>query len=162
MHGEESGMTKWIRLAEDGATIDAVYCVEPASAVLSSFIVAGDDVLGDWRYVDGAFVPPPPPPPPVPESISDRQFAMEARDRGYITQAEALAFVSTGTLPAALVDIITALPTPEARDDAELLLAGATVFERSHPLTLQIGNAMRGDEELETFLDGFFSGAGAR
>ena len=83
-----------------------------------------------WPYVA--------PPAPVPASISDRQFAHELRARGIISQAEALAFVARGELPSALAALIAGLPAQDARDDAELLIAGATVFERAHPLTVTL------------------------
>ncbi len=79
-----------------------------------------------WPYVA--------PPEPVP-SISDRQFAHELRARGMITQAEALAFVARGELPGALAALIAGLPTQAERDDAELLIVGATNFDRDHPFT---------------------------
>ncbi len=100
-----------------------------------------------------------PPPEPVPPSISDRQFAHELRVQGVITQAEALAFVSRGELPAGLSALIESLPTQQARDDAELLLAGATVFERRHPLTAVLAAGF-GWTEAQT--DNFFRAAAAR
>lgn len=100
-----------------------------------------------------------PPPEPVPASISDRQFAHELRTRGLITQAEALSFVARGEIPAPLQALIDALPTAQARDDAELLLAGATVFERAHPLTAIFAAGFGWDE---TQTDDFFRAAGAR
>lgn len=71
--------------------------------------------------------------PPVPEQISDRQFAHALRIQGTITQEEAMAFVQTGTIPAALQAVINQLPMG-VRPDAELLLAGATVFNRNHSM----------------------------
>lgn len=152
-------MTKWVRLADDGAAIDAIYLDEPED--VTGFVEVGDDVLADWRLDGLTFVPPPPPPEPVPVSITDRQFAIEARDRGFVTQAEALAFVRTGALPAALDAIIAALPQAD-RDDAEITLAGASTFERSHQLTAVIGDAMRGEVPLAEFLDDFFRSASGK
>lgn len=152
-------MTKWVRLTADGTTIDAIYWEEPEGE--DGFIAAGDDVLADWRLVDGAFVPPPAPPLPVPTSITDRQFALEARNRGFVSQAEALAFVRTGEIPSTLATIIAELPQA-AQDDAEITISGAATFERSHPLTLFIGDALKGDADRDDFLDDFFRAAGAR
>lgn len=151
-------MTKWVRLATDGISIDAIYWEEPAGE--EGFIACGDDVLADWLYVGGAFVPPAPPPPPVPDSITDRQFALEARNRGFVSQAEALAFVRTGEIPSTIATIIAELPQA-AQDDAEITIAGAATFERSHPLTLIIGNALKGEADRDDFLDDFFRSAGA-
>jgi hypothetical protein len=53
---------------------------------------------------------------------------------GQITEAEALAAVQTGAIPAAFVPVIDALPTEDAFA-ARMLLTGATVFERNHPMT---------------------------
>lgn len=90
--------------------------------------------------------------------ISDRQFATELRNRGIITQAEAMAFVSRGEIPAALAALIAALPNQEARDDAELLLAGATVFDRANPYVELIGTAFGWSTDQ---IDDFFRAAAA-
>lgn len=86
--------------------------------------------------------PPPIPEPVIPEEISDRQFAHVLKNRGVITHAEAMAFVQTGTVPAALAAVVAAIPDQTAREDAELLLAGATVFQRHHPMTEAVRAAM--------------------
>ena len=153
-------MTKFVRLASDGMSIDALYCTPPGENEAADFIEVGDDVLADWRFIGGAFMPPPPPPPPVPGEISDRQFAMQARNVGFITQEEAEDFVATGTIPAALMAIIEALPEA-MQGDARITIKGATTFRRDHPLTAIIGNAMRGDTALDDFLDDFFTKAAA-
>lgn len=80
------------------------------------------------------------PPPAVPSSISDRQFAQQLAVVGLITQTEALAWVSTGTIPASFDAFIGALPA-DAQFGARMLLKGATIFERSHPLTAAFGAA---------------------
>ena len=148
-------MTKWAKLNEDG-TINVLYIDPPGDA--DGFIEAADDVVADWQFVDGQFVPPPPPKAPVPGEISDRQFAMQARNVGFITQEEAEDFVATGTIPAALMAIIAALPEA-MQGDARITIKGATTFRRDHPLTAIIGNAMRGDTALDDFLDDFFAKA---
>jgi hypothetical protein len=97
----------------------------------------------------------PPPHPviiaPVPATISDRQFFQQLAADGIITRAEALAAVKTGEIPAALAGIIDALPDDQ-KFDAEMLLSGATTFERAHPLSVAIGEA-RGmtPEEVDDF-----------
>ncbi len=118
--------------------------------------------LAAWIAAGGEIAPAPTSVEPVPASITDRQFALEARDRGFVTQAEAVAFVTVGTLPAALAAIVAALPSAAERDDAVIVIAGATAFDRTHPLTLVIGEAMRGTVPLDAFLDDFFRAAGAR
>mgnify|MGYP001767775358 CR=1 FL=1 len=118
-------------------------------------------VCAGHRLVNGSWVPPDPEPDPVPGSISRRQFILSARNMGFCTQAEALAFVTTGALPGALQSVVDALPTQTARDDATITIAGATTFERDHPLTLAIGGAFRGEAPLADFLDDFFRSAAA-
>lgn len=102
--------------------------------------------------------PPPPPPPPIP-SISDRQFIHELRERGVVTQAQALAFVGQGILPPPLAVIIAAIPDASQREDAELLVTGAVTFERLHTMTDVIGAAFGWTAEQ---IDEFFREAATR
>lgn len=78
-------------------------------------------------------------PEPVPESISDRQFFHILAMDGLITEAEALAAVKTGDAPAAFETFIASLPEEE-RFSARMLLEGATMFRRDHPLTNAFGS----------------------
>lgn len=100
---------------------------------------------------------PPSPATTVPASISDRQFFQQLAVDGIITRAEALAAVKTGDVPAALAGIVDALPEAD-RFGAEMLLSGATVFERTHPLSIAIGKA-RGMTPSD--IDAFFRAAAA-
>ena len=77
--------------------------------------------------------------PPVPQIISDRQFFQQAAVLSLITQAEALAAVQTGAIPAMLQTVVDELPDADTRFAATMLLAGATQFERNHPLTVEVG-----------------------
>lgn len=95
---------------------------------------------------------------PVPD-ISDRQFAHQLRDQGIISQAEALAFVKQGAVPVALETLIAALPTQAERDDAELLICGATTFQYAHPLTASLAAGF-GWDVAQTIA--FFRAAAAR
>ena len=74
-------------------------------------------------------------PRPVPEAISRRQFGYGAVMVGKMTQAEALAFVNLGTLPAAVETVIAALPGPQ-QFAARMSLA-SNEFHRHNPATLQ-------------------------
>lgn len=74
----------------------------------------------------------------VPQSISDRQFAHVLALQGLISQDEALAWVKTGDVPAALQALVDKIPDPTIKFSAQMLLAGATVFERDHPMTAQL------------------------
>lgn len=85
--------------------------------------------------------------PPVPETISDRQFAQGLAHQGLISQTEALDWVRTGALPAAVSAFLTGLP-PATRFDTEMILSGATEFRRSHPLVSAVG-AQAGKTETE-------------
>lgn len=76
-------------------------------------------------------------PAPVPALISDRQFAHGLWKRGIVSREEALAFVKTGDIPAPLLALLAALPDAE-REDAEMIIAGATTYERLHPVTVQL------------------------
>lgn len=84
---------------------------------------------------------------PVPNEISDRQFAMGLAIAGFITQAEALAFVKTGEVPTALQVMIDAIEDAVARFEAEMLVSGATVFKRNHPLVSMIASQVGWTEQ---------------
>lgn len=89
---------------------------------------------------------------PVPAEISDRQFYHLLALNGTITQAEALAAVATGTIPAALDAYVDTLPTDLDKFNARMLLSGAVSFNRHHPLTLAVGAAQGlSPEQLDKF-----------
>ncbi|SOR29850.1 conserved protein of unknown function [Methylorubrum extorquens] len=72
--------------------------------------------------------------------ISDRQFAQALALDGIITKAEALAWAARGDLPEAMTDALAEIPEAGGqRFGAHMLLAGATTFERHHPLTDALG-----------------------
>jgi hypothetical protein len=162
---ESASNPVWGDAAQTIITLDVVFAELGSGPV--PFTASAHDVTEHGRDLHeramagefGPVAPYLPPPPPVPAFISDRQFAHELRERGVLTQAEALDFVRSGTIPAALNALIAALPTQAARDDAELLLAGATAFERIHPLTSVIGGAFGWDAAQ---IDDFFRDAAAR
>ena len=77
----------------------------------------------------------------LPAEISDRQFSQALAMTGSITTAEALAAVKTGTLPAQLQSSLDAMPADQ-RFSAEMMLSGATTFERNHPMTIALMNAL--------------------
>ncbi|UYW33612.1 hypothetical protein [Methylorubrum extorquens] len=84
-----------------------------------------------------------PPAAAVPEVISDRQFAQALALAGTITEAEALAWAARGELPEAMEDALALIPEADGRRfGARMMLAGATTFERSHPLTGQLGGLL--------------------
>lgn len=81
------------------------------------------------------------PPAAVPATVSDRQFFQALAMAGAITQAEALAAVKTGAVPAAMQTVIDGMAADD-KFNAEMLLSGATVFARAHPMTEALRAAM--------------------
>lgn len=77
---------------------------------------------------------------PVPATISDRQFAQQLATMGLITKGEALEWVKAGKVPVAFEAFVLSLPEDQ-RFDAEMLLSGATQFNRDHQLTETFGAA---------------------
>jgi hypothetical protein len=94
---------------------------------------------------------------PVPSSISRRQFYQQLAIAGIATQDEAIAALSTGTLPAALATIVNGLPSDQ-QFGARMLLIGGTDFLLAHPLTAAIV-AARGMSSADR--DAFFTAAAA-
>jgi hypothetical protein len=77
----------------------------------------------------------------VPRSISDRQFFQQLAVMGLIGPTEALAAVKTGELPGVLQALVDQMDE-DARFATEMILSGATQFERSHPLVGQLAAAV--------------------
>ncbi|WP_298962194.1 hypothetical protein [uncultured Methylobacterium sp.] len=102
---------------------------------LMDAVAAGGVTIGDYVA----------PEPPYLDEISNRQFFQQLALDGDITQAEALAAVRTGEIPAALRAAISTL-TPAQQFNAEMLLAGATTYQFSNPLTMVLGLAMNRTE----------------
>lgn len=100
----------------------------------------------------------PPEPVPVPQTISDRQFFQQAAIDGMVSQTEAIAAVSNGAIPIVLQNIVDGIEDPDQRFTATMLLSGATVFDRNHPLTGAIGAALGWTSEQ---IDQFFIQAAA-
>lgn len=122
-----------------------------------------DVQTGEQRVVD--FTPEeiaeiqnrPPEPPFVPQIISDRQFFHQAAIAGIITQDEALAAVSIGAIPAVLQTIVDGIPDTNEQFAAKMLLSGATVFDRNHPLAEAVGASLGWTVEQidQFFIDAF-------
>src|ERR1700730_4659558 len=107
-----------------------------------------------WIAAGGAPDPYVAPPPPVPESISDRQFFQQLAVAGIITQDQALAS-NAAVIPAPLLTIINAMPSDQ-QFAAKMLVSGATVFDRNHPMTIGIGTAYGW---ISDQIDAFFTAA---
>lgn len=82
---------------------------------------------------------------PAPSEISDRQFFQQCAILGLIDEDEALAAVSTGTMPAAMADFVETLPAEE-QFAARMTIQGATAFHRDHPLVPAFGAAWQMDD----------------
>lgn len=107
-----------------------------------------------------------PPPAVVPSVISDRQFAQALALAGTITEAEALAWAARGELPEAMETAVSLIPEADGqRFGARMMLAGATTFERNHPLTGQLGalltNPATGEPYDAAALDALWTRAAA-
>jgi hypothetical protein len=76
----------------------------------------------------------------VPRVISGRQFFQQLAIQSVISQEEALAAVKTGTLPLSLAALVNALPSDQ-QFGANMLLCGATTFDRNHPMVAVLGQA---------------------
>lgn len=126
--------------------------VPPGKLVVSTSIQM---VNGHPQYVDLVedFVA------PVPEIISRRQFYEQLEIDGLISQAEALAAMKTGTLPAALQAIVDGMADADAKYDAEMKLVGATDFFRSSSLVMVFAIVIGWDEAR---VDKFWIDAEAR
>jgi hypothetical protein len=104
-------------------------------AINSSLSLSGGTVIRHWTLIDA-------PPPQVPETISNRQFAEALAFQGLITQAEALAWVKGGAVPPKLQAVVDVIPDANTKFGAQMLLDGATQFNRSHPMVAQLGAGM--------------------
>ena len=79
---------------------------------------------------------------PPPETISDRQFAQVLALDGLITHDEALAWVKGTAVPARIQAIVDSMTDAAAKFGAQMLLSGATQFNRSHPMVAAMGASL--------------------
>lgn len=119
----------------DGTVVNVIELDDVAQYAIPEglVLVAG----GDWP------VEPPAPStlPSVPETISDRQFFQQLAITGAITPDDALQAVKVGTIPANLEAFISTLAIDQ-QFAANMMLAGATQFNRHHPMTLALAQGM--------------------
>jgi hypothetical protein len=131
------GVVTNIVVVSDGWSEESAEWQPPDGSIA---VLSDDAEVGDL-YTDGKFHRLPVPEPfIVPQIISDRQFFQQLAMLGLITQAEALAAVKTGDLPAAFHDLLMALPSDQ-QFSALMLMSGAVSFARTHPLTVSFGQA---------------------
>lgn len=107
--------------------------------------IPDDPSNADWVAYQGWLAkgnkPNPYVPPIIVPVISRRQFFQQAAVEGLITQDEAVFAVSTGAIPAVLQTIVSDLEDAQQQFAVKMLLSGATVFERTHPLTVAIADS---------------------
>lgn len=111
---------------------------------------APSNANGQWRGGDWVY---PEQPLEAPEIISRRQFYEGLAETERITKAEALAAIKTGAIPPALQLMLDAMTDPDEKFKADMLLSGASEFQRSHPL-VSVFAAAEGMSEQD--VDGFW------
>jgi hypothetical protein len=79
---------------------------------------------------------------PIIHAISNVQFFQQLAAIEAITQAEALAAVGRGAIPAALQRVVDATADPAQQFAANMLLTGTATFWRDHPMTNAIGTSL--------------------
>ena len=133
------------------AGLDAKISGRETAVIDDEFVIRDFAPGADYIWQDGGWVhvPGEPPQEPVPQAISDRQFFQQLAVMGLISEEEAIAAVSTGTLPPAMAAFVGQLPSDE-RFAARMALQGATTFLRSNALVGTFG-AMQGmtPEEID-------------
>lgn len=139
--------TRCALIDRDGVVVNAIMADPATFTPAEGLILVPSDVAGPGDAFDGRdFTKPEPPSAPAPETISDRQFFQQLAIAGLITEQEALAAVKTGEIPQALQTLIARLP-PDRRFAAEMLLSGATSFERNHAMTKAFADGLGWSEE---------------
>jgi hypothetical protein len=131
----------------NGVVVNLVeYATAPGVNAMVAFPAGATAVLATngcsigWTYANGTFTNPnPPPAAPIP-NILRRQFYQQLSVQGIITQAQALAAVQGGTIPAPLQTVVNGLPSAE-QFGATMMLAADATFSRNHPMTIAIGTA---------------------
>lgn len=135
----------------------AIIETEEAGAVL----VSASDRPDEWATMLAWGEPEPyiEPPSPPPSEVSRRQFfqALAMLDYALISEAEALAAVQTGAIPAAFEAFITTLPSGQ-QFGARMLLAGAATFEFEHPISITFGAVQGWSDEQRANLWRFAAG----
>lgn len=146
-----------LRVNADGVVIALFLASVPQDGSVEvdaeTFAAAQQFGPGLCKWVGGSLTEytPPAAPEPPPATISDRQFFQQLAVDKTITEAEALAAVQTGTLPAALQTLVDGIPKTK-RFAASMLLTGATEFRFDHPLVGTISTAFGwSGEQLATF-----------
>lgn len=145
-------------LVKDGVVENVIVLDDPEgfAAPEGYLLIPSNGVSVGWRWDGEAFSPRPPPRPVLPD-ISDRQFFQALATEPYasitgVTMAEAKAAVKIGQLPASIQAVIDAIEDEAERDRADMLLSGATTFQRYHPEVARFAAVLGwGDAETDAF-----------
>lgn len=120
-----------------------LYDVDPVEKVL---------VLSANPRPDPTVPPPLPDPRSMIRPISDRQFYQHAAIEGFIAQADALAAVQSGFIPAPFQAFIDRITDPDEKFNVTMLFAGATTYYRQHHYAEMFGIAFGlTAEQVDTF-----------
>ena len=128
----------------------------------AGFVDIGADGGPGWLW-DGTTATPPPD-----NSLAEARAAMQLSKRqvrlgllaqGLITEAEAVAWATSGALPAAIEAMVLALPT-DAQAAARITLADFTVAYRTDPMVALLAAAVTPPLD-DTALDQFFTACAA-
>jgi hypothetical protein len=130
--GNEVSPDAWIVYSPDGSKDPATMVqTQPKNATPEQLVLMGVTVVPDPAPV-------PVPPPPV-ETISNRQFYQQLAVLGVVTEHQALAAVTIGTLPGSIASFANAETDKFA---AEMQLRGGTAFNRHDPLFMALGQVL--------------------
>lgn len=115
------------------------------------WIEVSDDVFAGFiQNGDGTFSAPPPAPAPVPASISFAQLLIGLVTEKWISEADGEGWL-TGTLPAAVMAVISALPAEQQFAAKARALRPSEVL-RADPLVAAMGAAAgKTPAEIDTF-----------
>jgi hypothetical protein len=120
-----------------------VYDIDDTTSDPKSYV---GKVLENGVFVDPSI--------PVPAAISDRQFFQQLAIQGIITEDQALA-ANAAVIPPPLLALIEGMPQDQ-QFGVKMLVGGAVVFHRNHPVTEAIGTAYGWSP---TQIDDFFRAA---
>lgn len=155
-------MTRYVVITDEFAVIQETHEIENVDEALEfphGIVLSAESEKPEigWRVDNRVAVA-----PPVPKTISYRQLALEAKSRGLITGAEALALVTTKTLPTIFRAVIDSIQNSDARIDAEITAAGASELNIDDPLIIAIATVITNGTNVQSFLNSFFRSAAAR
>lgn len=138
-----------IEVPPDGPSFEERYSAEIVAACVP--VADGAEVDQGWAWDGEGFAAPTPPAAPVPHSIAATQFWLELPNWTAVTEEEALAGARTGAIPAAIADVLLALPSAAAFE-AKVRLARMGDVLRADPLTEAIATGLgKTAEELDAF-----------